>query len=72
MFFNRGNKLIKSNFNVESIPIETVKTFTYLGVTAKYCQFQSTVDDLTIKANRTIFAIKSKIKLYPNYYQNWL
>ena len=48
MVFNRVNKLIKSNFNVEGIPIENVKTFTYLGFTisAKYWQFQSTVDDL--------------------------
>ena len=65
MIFNRGNKLIKSDFNVGSSPIENVKTFTYLGFTisAKNCQFQSTIDDLSIKANRAIFAIKSKIKL---------
>ena len=64
MVFNRGNKLIKSDFNVGSSPIENVKTFTYLGFTisAKNCQFQSTIDDLSIKANRAIFAIKSKIK----------
>ena len=64
MVFNRGNKLIKSNFNIEGTPIENVKTFTYLGFTisAKNCQFQSTIDDLNIKANRAIFALKSKIK----------
>ena len=65
MVFNRENKLIKSNFNVEGIPIEIVQTFTYLRCTisAKYCQFQSTIDDLTIKASHAIFAIKSKIML---------
>ena len=64
MVFSRGNKLIKSDFNVGGSPIENVKTFTYLGFTisAKNCQFQSTIDDLSIKANRALFAIKSKIK----------
>lgn len=65
MVFNRGNKLIKTVFNIEGSPIENVKTFKYLGFTisAKNCNFQNTIDDLTLKANRVIYAIKNKIKL---------
>ena len=65
MVFNRGNKLIKTVFNIEGSPTENVKTFKYLGFTisAKNCNFQNTIDDLTLKANRVIYAIKNKIKL---------
>ena len=65
MIFNRGNNLIKTVFNIGGSPIENVKAFKYLGftVSAKNCSFQHTIDDLTLKANRTIYAIKSKIKL---------
>ena len=65
MIFNRGNNLIKTAFNIGGSPIENVKAFKYLGFTisAKNCNFQHTIDDLTLKANRAIYAIKSKIKL---------
>ena len=65
MVFNRGNNLIKTVFNVGDTPIENVKTFKYLGFTisAKNCSFQHTIDDLTLKANRAIYAIKSKVQL---------
>ena len=63
MVFNRGNKIIKANFKVGDVCIENVKNFTYLGfaISAKNCQFQSTID-LSIKANRAIFALRNKIK----------
>ncbi len=63
--FNRGNNLIKTTFNVGGTPIENVKSFTYLGFTisAKNCSFQNTIDDLSVKANRAIFAIKKRVKL---------
>ena len=65
MVFNRGNNLIKTVFNVDDTPIENVKKIKYLGFTisAKNCSFQHTIDDLTLKANRAIYAIKSKVKL---------
>ena len=65
MVFNRGNKIIKSDFKVGATPIENVKTFTYLGfaISAKNCQFQTTIDDLSMKANRAIFALRNKIKI---------
>ena len=45
--------------------IENVKSFTYLGFTisAKNCAFLKTIDDLSLKASRAVFAIKNKIKL---------
>ena len=65
MIFNRGNKIIKADFNVAGVKIENVKSFTYLGFTisAKNCSFQSVMDDLSVKANKAIFALKNKIKL---------
>ena len=63
--FNRGNNLIKACFYVGGSAIENVKTFKYLGFTisAKNCSFKNTIDDLCVKANRAIFAIKAKAKL---------
>ena len=65
MVFNSGNNLIKTSFNVGGSSIENVKSFTYLGFTisAKHCSFQSTINDLSIKANRAVFAIKDNMKL---------
>ena len=62
MVFNRGNNIIKTNFTVNGIPIENVKRFTYLGFTisSKNCEFQTTIDDLSIKANRAIFTLRGK------------
>ena len=65
MIFNRGNKIINANFKVGDTYIENVKTFTYLGfvLSAKNCHFQRTMDDLNIKANRAIFALRNGTKL---------
>ena len=65
MIFNRGNKLIKSEFYINNKLIENVKTFKYLGFTisAKNCSFTPAIEDLSIKANRAIFSLNNKIKL---------
>ena len=65
MIFNRGNKLINNTFVFKNVRIETVKIFKYLGftITAKNCSFEKTVEDLSIKANRAIYALNNKIKL---------
>ena len=39
-----------------------LKTYSGFAISAKNCQFQSTIDDLSIKANRAIFAQRNKIK----------
>ena len=60
MIFNRENTKIKANFDIGGIERENVKLFEYLGFTinAKNHSFQNTIDDLTTKASRAIFAIK--------------
>ena len=65
MVFNRGNNLIKTTFQMGGYPLDNVKDFVYLGFTisAKNCSFQKTIDALSVKANRAVFAIKSKVKL---------
>ena len=65
MVFNRGNNLIKTTFQMGGYPLGNVKDFVYLGFTisAKNCSFQKTIDALSVKANRAVFAIKSKIKI---------
>ena len=65
MIFNRGNKLLKTEFRIKNSVLENVKSFKYLGFTisAKNCSFTPTVEDLSTKANRAVFALNNKIKL---------
>ena len=64
MIFNRGNKLMKGNCMIGNEYIESVKTVKYLGfwINSKNCSFLPTVDDLSTRANRAIFALNNKIK----------
>ena len=65
MIFNRGNRLIKSDFTYKNTVVENTKQFKYLGFTisAKNCSFGPTIDDLSLKANRAIFALNNKFKI---------
>ena len=65
MVFNRGNKLIKSTFSVNKVVLENVKNVKYLGFTinSKNCSFLPTLEDLSIKAKRVIYALNSKTKI---------
>ena len=65
MIFNRGNKMIKTTFHSKNAILENVKTFKYLGfsISANNCSFIPTVEDLSIKANRAVYALNNKIKL---------
>ena len=65
MIFNRGNRLIKSDFYVDNTIIDNVKTMKYLGftITAKNCSFSKSLEDLSIKAYRAIYALNTKIKI---------
>jgi hypothetical protein len=65
MIFNRGNRFIKSDFDINNVAIENVKTMKYLGfnITAKNCSFSATLEGLSIKANRAIYALNNKIKI---------
>ena len=59
MVINRGNKLIKASFFARDKMLENTKTYKYLGFTisANQCSFKPTLDDLSTKANRAIFAL---------------
>ena len=65
MTFNRGNRLIKTKILSNNTPLDDVKTMKYLGFTisANHCSFTPTIEDLSTKANRTIFALNNTIKL---------
>ena len=65
MIFNRGNKLINTAFHTTNASLEDVKKFKYLrfSISAKNCSFLPTVEDLSIKATRVVYALNNKIKL---------
>ena len=65
MIFDRGNNLIKSVFKVNNTILENVKTTKYLRFTihTKNCSFVPTLDDLSIKAKRTIYSLNNKTKI---------
>ena len=59
IIFNRGNRQIKSEFQINNVVIKTVKSIKYLGFTrtARNCSFLPTLEDLSIKANRAIYTL---------------
>ena len=63
--FNRGNRPINVTIKVNEKPLECVKSVKYLGfcISAKNCSFSPTINDLSIKTNRAIFALNNKVKL---------
>ena len=65
MNFNRGNRLVKRDFKYKGMTLENVKTIKYLGfsISAKNCNFLPTLDDLSLRANRALFALNSKYKM---------
>ena len=65
MVFNRGNKLINADIKLNGVSLENVKSIKYLGFTisAKNCSFLPTIENLSIRANRAIFALNNRIKL---------
>ena len=65
MPFNRGNRIIKTKIMSNKTPLDDVKSMKYLGFTisANQCSFAPTLVDLSIKANRAIFALNNTIKL---------
>ena len=64
-WYSTGETILLKHLSVAGSAIENVKTFKYLGFTisAKNCSFKNTIDDLCVKANRALFAIKTKAKL---------
>ena len=62
--FLSSYRLIKSEFKINNVVIENVKSIKYLGFTrtAKNCSFLPTLEDLSIKANRAIYTLNTKSK----------
>ena len=65
MIFNRGNKLINAKFFINNVVLQNVKSMKYLGftITSKNCSFLPTLEDLSIKVKRLIYALNCKIKI---------
>ena len=63
--FNRGNRLCKCTIYAKGNLIENVKSVKYLGFTiaAKNCNLNGTPENLSVKANRAIFALNNRLKL---------
>ena len=64
MVLNRGNKLIKTDFNLNNIQLEDNKSFKYLEFTisVKNYPFLPTIVDLSTRANRAIYALNNRIE----------
>ena len=61
----KKQKLINTAFHTTNASLENVKKFKYLGfsISAKNCSFLPTVEDLSIKSTRVVYALNNKIKL---------
>ena len=60
----RGDKG-KHVFKINGNPIENVKSYKYLGIkiSSKKCSLQRTLRDLSVKANRDLFSLKTNLNL---------
>ena len=65
MIFSKGCNIKNTNFILNKNIIENVKEFKYLGITInrKNCTFSPTLNDLSGKANRALYAILSKLPI---------
>ena len=64
MTFTEGNTKEKNNFAINNQIIENVKEFKYLGIAInRKGSFKPTLEDLSCKGSRALYAIASKIHL---------
>ena len=63
--FSKGTQKEKHNFTINHQIIENVKVFKYLGITINSinCTFLPTLDDLSCKGFRSMYAIASKVPI---------
>ena len=63
MTFSKGSNTRKIQFKINNKQIENVKEYKYLGISvnARNCSFAPSIDNLSNKATRAIFAITSKL-----------
>ena len=63
--FNKRGDKGKNVFKIKGNPIENVKSYKYLGIqiSSKNCSLQRTLRDLSVKANRALFSLKTNLNL---------
>ena len=63
MTFSNGHLRKLSNFHINNIPLENTKIFKYLGITISSikCSFLPTLEDLSSKASKAIYALRAKL-----------
>ena len=63
--FNKRGDKGKHVFKIKGNPLENVKSYKYLGITisSKNCSLQCTLNDLSVKANRALFSLKTNLNL---------
>ena len=63
MTFSKRANIKNHNFQINNTVIQNVREYKYLGITinASNCSFAPTLNNLSYKANRAIFAITSKL-----------
>ena len=65
MTFNKKGGNDKNIFHINSNPLENVKSYKYLGITIsnKNCSLKGTLLNLSVKANRALFSLKTNLNL---------
>lgn len=59
MIFNKSGKLLPLLFNYGGEPVETVRSYTYLGIVFSICgSFRQAIDHLTQQAHKALFKLK--------------
>ena len=63
--FNKRGDKGKHVFKINGNPLENVKSYKYLGIhiSSKNCSLQWTLRDLSVKANRALFSLKTNLNL---------
>ena len=63
--FNKRGDKGKHVFKIKGTPLENVKLYKYLGIhiSSKNCSLQRTLNDLSVKANRALFSLKTNLNL---------
>ena len=65
MSFNKRGDKEKNIFTIQGTPLENVKSYKYLGITIsnKNCSLLGTLTNLSVKANRALFSLKTNLNL---------
>ena len=63
--FNKRGDKGKHVFKINGNPLENVKSYKYLEIhiSSKNCSLQQTLRDLSVKANRALFSLKTNLNL---------